>query len=122
MHDHVSPKRMEDFCARTLNKEEFSEIASQIAQCEICLRAFREAFGNKREHTPVSIDLSPENWFGKDHLETPQLKMYIEGNLSGIEGELADVHLEICGGCRERLQRLSEDHASAGIDDRAGAI
>jgi hypothetical protein len=122
MHDHVSPKRMEDFCARTLNREEFSEIASQIAHCDICLRAFRETFGNKRERTPVLIDLSPENWFGEDHLETQQLKMYIEGNLDGIERELADVHLEMCGGCRERLQHLSEDRASVGIDDRARAI
>jgi hypothetical protein len=122
MHDHVSPKRMEDFCARTLNQEEFSDVASQIAQCEMCLQAFREAFKNKREGSPVSIDLSPEHWFGKDHLESQQLKMYIAGTLDGVERELADVHLEICGECRERLERLSEEHPSAGIDDRAGAV
>lgn len=122
MHDHVSPKRMEDFCARALDEEAFREIASQISHCEECLRSFRETLRKRRESAPVSIDLTAESWFGLDHLDREQMEIYLAGRLDEIEKEMAETHLEICGACREQLASIKQERPATESDGRAGAV
>jgi hypothetical protein len=101
MLDHISTKLMEEFCARALSHEDFATAARHMARCETCQRTFRETSRRRRDNKPAAIDLSLENWFKDEHLESERLIFYAGGQLDGIEREITEAHLRICRGCRE---------------------
>ncbi len=108
MTDHISPNRMEEFCARTLSAPEFVAVGKHLAHCEICTQTFREVLGKRRNYVPVSVNLSLEHQLKDDHLEDGQVASFVDDGLDDIEREMADLHLKTCAICRESIRRLIE--------------
>src|SRR5690349_4006125 len=98
MTDHVSPNRMEEFCARTLSATEFVAVGKHLAHCEICTQTFREVLRERRNYVPVSVNLSLEHQLKDDHLEDSQVAFFIDNGLDEVEREMADIHLRTCAG------------------------
>jgi hypothetical protein len=101
MLDHISTKRMEEFCARVMSREDFITTARHMGRCQTCLQTFRETSRRRRDNEPAVIDLSLENWFKDEHLEYGRLVSYADDQLDEIEREITEAHLRACPGCRE---------------------
>lgn len=108
MLDHISMKRMEEFCARAISREDFVTTARHMARCETCLQTFREISRRRRDNEPAVIDLSLENWFKDEHLEYERLVSYADDQLNEIEREITEAHLRACPGCREDVRGFLE--------------
>ena len=108
MTDHISPNRMEEFCARTLSAAEFVAVGKHLARCEICTQTFREVFRERRNYAPVSVNLSLEHQLKDDHLEDDQVAAFVGDGLDEVEREMADLHLRTCASCRESIRRVTE--------------
>jgi hypothetical protein len=101
MFDHNPDKQMEGFCARALKVSEMTAIAEHIASCSACQRLFQETLKRERGDKPVSISLSPADWFRHEHLDYEQLESYAENRLDPEETAIVNLHLETCAVCRE---------------------
>jgi hypothetical protein len=108
MLDHISTKRMEEFCARALSPDDFSLAARHMTRCETCLRTFRETSRRRRGNKPAVIDLSLENWFKDEHLEYERLVSYAGGQLDETEHEITEAHLRACPGCLKDVRGFLE--------------
>jgi len=108
MTAHISNTQMEKFCARVLPAPETFAFAEHISDCATCQLLFHQTFQRRRNHAPVTIDLSPEVWFGDDHLEYEQMVGLVENTLDREELEIINVHLEICARCSEDLRKFRE--------------
>lgn len=108
MSDHVSSKEMEGFCARTLNSSEWRVVAAHLAACAACQQLFRETFRRRRNHAPVVINLSSEQWLKDEHLEYEDLIDLADGKLDQIEREMVSIHLQACGRCQEDVASFLE--------------
>ncbi|MDQ3688335.1 MAG: zf-HC2 domain-containing protein [Acidobacteriota bacterium] len=104
MSDHVSTPQMEEFSARTLENRRMIEIGEHLAWCEVCCQLLHEVTQRRRNYAPVVIDLSSEAWLRWEHFEYEQLVQYVDDSLDETEREMADVHLKMCGQCREDLR------------------
>jgi hypothetical protein len=116
---------MERFCARTLPVPELTSIAEHLASCKPCRQLFQETFQLKRGNAAVSFTLAPENWLRHEHLDYEQLVPYVVDSLGDDEREIIDIHLRLCGECREGVHsfqaylqqtasELASVHVSAG--------
>ena len=108
MTAHISNTQMEKFCARVLPAPETFAFAEHISDCATCQLLFHQTFQRRRNHAPVTIDMSPEVWFGDDHLEYEQMVGLVENTLDREEREMINVHLEICARCSEDLRKFRE--------------
>ncbi len=52
----------------------------------------------------MSFTLAPEFWFRHDHVDFDQLVGLAEKNLDATTREIIDIHLEVCGTCREDVR------------------
>jgi len=108
MSDHVSSEEMEGFCARTLESSEWRVVAAHLAACAACQQLFRETLRRRRNHAPVVINLSSEQWLKNEHLEYEDLVDLADGKLDQIEREIVGVHLQACGRCQEDVASFLE--------------
>lgn len=113
MSDHISTTQMERFCARTLPVSELTITVQHLASCKACHQLFQETQERRRNYAPVSFTLAPEKWLQHEHLTYEQLAPYVENRLNGDEHELLDLHLQLCGECREDVRsfQLSRQQA-----------
>ena len=116
MTDHISPNRMEEFCARTLSATEFVAVGKHLAHCEICTQTFREVFRERRNYVPVSVNLSLEHQLKDEHLEDDQVSAFVDNGLDEIEREMANLHLKTCVNCRESIGRLIESRERIAVE------
>ena len=118
---------MERFCARTLEVSKMAAIGEHLANCSECHQLFHETFQKRRNFAPIVIDLSPEKWLRDEHLDYEWLAAYVDGAMVDDEREMTEVHLKLCGQCREEVeefiawQRDSEPELKVRylLDDRA---
>jgi hypothetical protein len=104
MFDHNPDKQMEAFCARALKVSEMTAIAEHIASCSACQRLFQETLKKEKGDKPVSISLSPADWFRHEHLDYDQLESFAENRLDAEETAIVNLHLETCAVCREDVE------------------
>src|SRR5215510_9963483 len=108
MFDHIPDRRMEAFCARALIESERTAIAEHIAACSRCQWRFQETLKRERGNKPVSISLSPADWFRHEHLDYDQLESFAENRLDAEETAIVTLHLETCAVCREDVHSFLE--------------
>lgn len=104
MTDHVNSSQMEQFCARTLPALELVPVAQHLASCKTCRQLFQGTFRLRRGDAPLSFTLAPEKWLRHEHLDYEQLVPYVEKRLSKADREMIDLHLQLCGLCREDVR------------------
>ena len=104
MSDHISKSLMEQFRDRSLDVSILSYISAHLESCVDCYELFREAFRDKSENAPVWFSLSSSGWMRDEHLEYEQIVSYVDGRLNDEDREILDVHLKLCGRCREDVQ------------------
>jgi hypothetical protein len=104
MFDHDADKQMEAFCARALKASEMASMAEHIAACHACQRLFQETLKRERGNKPVSISLSPADWFRYEHLGYDRLESFAENRLDAEETAIVNLHLETCAICREDVE------------------
>ncbi len=106
MSIHTTRPEMERFCARTLEVLKMAAIGEHLANCSDCHQLFHEIFQKRRNYAPVVIDLSPEKWLRDEHLDYEWLTAYVDGAMEEDEREMTEVHLRLCGQCREEVEEF----------------
>lgn len=99
--EHISVARMEKFCARASDDAELIAIAEHLAVCEDCQRLCHEVFARRRDFDPIVFSIAPETILRHEHLSYEQLVSYAEHRFERDERDLIEMHLEMCGRCRE---------------------
>lgn len=92
---------MERFCAKVLPEIELTEIARHVVACQPCEQEFTEELRRQRPSDGVGFTLALEFWFQHDHLDLDQLVSLADNQLEETQREIVDVHLKVCGTCRE---------------------
>ncbi len=81
-------------------------IGEHLANCSDCRQLFHEIFQKRRNYAPVVIDLSPEKWLRDEHLDYEWLTAYVDDAMEKDEREMTEVHLKLCGQCREEVEEF----------------
>ncbi len=81
-------------------------IGEHLAGCPGCHQLFHEVFQKRRNHAPVVIDLSTEKWLRDEHLDYEWLTAYVDNAMEKDELEMTEVHLKLCGQCREEVEEF----------------
>jgi hypothetical protein len=102
--DHLSPSQLERFCVSALKEDELAAVTMHVADCQSCHQQFTEELRHQRGPTPISLTLAPEFWFRHDHVDFAQLIGLAEKSLDAITREIVDIHLKVCGTCREDVR------------------
>lgn len=108
MADHITKAAMEQFCARSLAIPELRNIAEHLSECRQCLDLFRRVFRSRHQGVPLVFNLSPAVWLKDEHLEYEQLVAYVDKTCDETEREITDLHLQLCGKCREDVRSFLE--------------
>jgi hypothetical protein len=104
MTEHVSTSRMKRFSVRALPVEELTVIAEHVSGCTTCQQQFTEALRSRRGSAPLKFTLAPEFWFRHEHVDYEQLVGLADNTLDATEREIIDVHLTVCGSCKEDVR------------------
>ncbi len=104
MTEHVSTSRMKRFCLRALPVGELTVIAEHVSGCTTCQKQFTETLRSRRGSAPLKFSLAPEFWFRHEHVDYEQLVGLADNTLDATEREMIDVHLTVCGSCKEDVR------------------
>src|SRR5262249_4699523 len=108
MVDHISNMEIEAFCARAIKVSEMATMAKHLAACINCQQLFQQTLKKERGTSPISISLSPVDWFRYEHLDYHQMESLAEKRLDGEETAIVNLHLETCIVCREDVRSFLE--------------
>jgi hypothetical protein len=113
MSQHLAGKILEGYLNRTLNRDQLLAADRHLAECAGC----HEQISDLADMDPLTITIA-EVFAGDpeydEHLGYEQLEGYVDGSLSDVSREIADVHIADCGPCREQLNDLRKLKASIG--------
>jgi hypothetical protein len=104
MTQHVSKSKNKRFCVRGLPVEELATIAEHLDTCSTCLDQFTKSLQRRRGSAPLKFTLAPEYWFRNEHVDYEQLVGLADRTLDATEREVIDIHLKVCGSCREHVR------------------
>jgi hypothetical protein len=104
MNQHVSKSINKRFCVRALPVEELAIIAEHLDTCSTCLDQFTKTLQSRRGSAPLKFTLAPEFWFRNEHVDYEQLAGLADNKLDATEREVIDIHLKVCGSCREDVR------------------
>jgi hypothetical protein len=96
------------FCAKTLPEPELAGIAEHLAKCQPCHQEFTQELRRQRPSADIGFTLAPEFWFQHDHLDFEQLVSLADNKLDKELREIIDIHLSVCGTCREDVRSFLE--------------
>jgi hypothetical protein len=94
------------YASSDMKAQELITIWERIDSCDACRRQYQERSLNRRRGAPVSFNLSPERFLRDDHFDYETLADYVDKTLDGEMRQIADIHLRVCGRCREDLNSL----------------
>jgi hypothetical protein len=104
MTQHVSNSRNKRFCVRALPVEELATIAEHLDTCSTCLDQFTKTLQSRRGSAPLKFTLAPEFWYRHEHVDYEQLVRLADNTLDATEREVIDIHLKVCGSCKEHVR------------------
>lgn len=104
MTQHVSNSKNKRFCVRALPVEELATIAEHLDTCSTCLDQFTKTLQSRRGSAPLRFTLAPEFWFRNEHVDYDELVGLADSTLDAIEREVIDLHLKVCGSCKEDVR------------------
>jgi len=104
MTEHISTSRIKHFCVRALPVEELATIAGHLGTCSTCLKQLTKTLRSRRGSAPLKFTLAPEFWFRHEHVDNEQLVSLADNTLDPTEREIIDIHLKVCGSCREDVR------------------
>jgi len=104
MTQHVSKSINKRFCVRALPVEELAIIAEHLDTCSTCLDQFTKTLQSRRGSAPLKFTLAPEFWFRNEHVDYEQLAGLADNKLDATEREVIDIHLNVCGSCKEHVR------------------
>jgi hypothetical protein len=104
MTQHVSNSRNKRFCVRALPVEELATITEHLDTCSTCLDQFTKTLQSRRGSAPLKFTLAPEFWFRNEHVDYDQLVGLGDSTLGATEREVIDIHLKVCGSCKEDVR------------------
>jgi hypothetical protein len=104
MTQHVSNSKNKRFCVRALPVEELATIAEHLDTCSTCLDQFTKTLQTRRDSAPLKFTLAPEFWLRNEHVDYEQLVGLADSTLDATEREIIDIHLKVCGSCREDVR------------------
>lgn len=116
MGEHLTPEQIAGYVARSLEIVELLDVDDHLLLCGVCREQVEhaEAVVTKAE-TAAASPQSAAAFLHSDlltaeseplHLEYEHLVGHVEGTLTGIEREIAESHLELCGACRQEADDL----------------
>jgi len=95
---------MKRFSVRALPVGELTVIAEHVAGCTTCQKQFTETLRSRRGSAPLKFTLAPEFWFRHEHVDYEQLVGLADNTLDATEREITDIHLKVCGSCKEDVR------------------
>ncbi len=108
MTDHLTNSQMKRFCVRALPLDEMTAAAEHLGKCPKCDDRFTETLQRRRGDAKLSFTLTPEFAFRHEHVDYEQLVALADDMLDSIEREILDIHLSVCGFCREDVRDFLE--------------
>ena len=117
MSTHLSESQLERFSVGALKDDELTWVATHVADCKTCHKAFVEELRYRVGSGPFMFSLEPEFWFRHDHLEFEDLVSIADETEDWELKEIYDAHLRTCERCREDVRsflafRKLEDEAT----------
>ena len=111
MSRHPSSQQLEQYASRTLSPGLFLTVHRHVSACPVCHQTCSlRAQGEKDAELLLSALLSDYEEISP-HLSREDVAAYLSGDLSEVEQEIAESHLELCGECRLWVEKLSRGQA-----------
>ncbi|MBL8206018.1 MAG: zf-HC2 domain-containing protein [Blastocatellia bacterium] len=104
MNDHLSDSQLILFQARALPSAEMIAALEHLAQCIRCRQHSHGYYQATNAYQASTIILSPAFQWRHEHLETEQIKAFVNKTLDQEDEEMAQAHLQTCPHCRAEVQ------------------
>ncbi len=106
MTQHPSEQEIQRYRNRELSPAETLSLDDHLASCGSCHASFDDVLQPDEASAQVVTALQTETDFGDNHLSYEQMDNYVDQDLSGIDREIVDSHLEFCNSCNAEVQDL----------------
>src|SRR3989442_14027299 len=101
MTEHLSTELLNGYWRKRLSPAELANVDEHIAACDSCRQALDEI--NPARSAVLSLDNEFKASLSEQpvHLEYEQLAGYADGELSEVDREIVEGHLETCSECKQ---------------------
>ncbi len=110
--EHLNENELKQYGESNLSPREFLRLQAHLETCEGCQRRLAEMFPNiaEREEVLLIEDLQADVKYDFHLNYDEHLKPFIYENISVIDKEIVESHVEVCAVCREDLRDLLNFH------------
>lgn len=108
MTDHPTTEKLQDFRRRTLGSAELLLVAQHLSDCQLCQRQFAAIFEQTTGGEGFRLSLAPVAGLEHEHLESQQIRAYLDSALERDERQMLDAHMAVCAECRREVRSLAE--------------
>jgi hypothetical protein len=108
MTEHLSTTQLQGFRNRVLQTAELVRVAEHLASCQPCHRQLTEIFEHRDGGPAASINLSPTAGLERAHLESEQIRHYLDKRLDATEWRMVEAHMALCRACEREVRDLAE--------------
>jgi hypothetical protein len=105
MSEHLLTGDIKNYLQRTMQPAELLKADDHLAECDVCLKKVKDSEG---AGSAADFDFLPVSSEDSEHLSYEALENYVDKKSDEIEREIADVHFQVCAGCRSELNGLIE--------------
>ena len=113
MSQHLSRQIFEEYLNRTLGRDQLLAADLHLGECAGCREQFERLIDMDSLVISISEEIAVDPAYD-EHLEYEQLEGYVDGSISEVSREIADVHIADCDLCRGQINDLRELKASIG--------
>lgn len=107
MSRHPSSQQLEQYARRTLSPGLFLTVHRHVSACPVCHQTCSLRAQGERDAKLLLSALLSDHEDISAHLSREDVVAYLAGDLPEVEQEIAESHLELCGECSLRVEKLS---------------
>ncbi len=107
MSRHPSSQQLEQYARRTLSPGLFLTVHRHVSACPVCHQTSSLRAQGERDAELLLSALLTDHEDISAHLSREDVAAYLAGDLPEVEQEIAESHLELCGECSLRVEKLS---------------
>lgn len=111
MSQHLSKQICEEYLNGTLGRDQLLAADLHLGACAGCRERLEGLIDMDSLVVSISEEIAVDPAYN-EHLEYEQLEAYVDGSISEVSREIADVHIADCDLCRGQINDLSELKAS----------
>ncbi len=105
MSEHLLTDDIKNYINRQMTPAELLKADDHLAGCDLCFQQINDLQFARRAADLDFLNASPDE---SEHLSYEQLENYVDEKSDIVGREIADVHLQICGTCKQELDDLFE--------------